>query len=414
MNTVELSDVFNRDKVFGYKNKSRIVKMTWKELNEIKNQIIIPNIQGTLNRDKIEEMKKSYELNPHYLAAKCLLVIAHTKIGQTDKYYLVDGQHRFHTAIELFQTNKSYNDTFLVSIVDIDNFDDMLLLFSEINADSSKCVIKKSTFKEFELANYYEVKKLIGAKYTFLPKSSSVNKTLYTISEFIEILIQSNAFAVLKITKKTPEEILKFLENKENEFFSASDYLEQYHKNKDKFREREQVCIENQSCMFMKANNFITWLLNPGVQVTHDFVERKSISKSLKNKVWEKEFGSKTSGSCPIYSCNNILSLDVSNSWQCGHLCSVKNKGETVLENLRPICTPCNQSMGETNWDKWLDKKMRREIIDDYFDDSIEEIKCKIKNCKQKINANNFKPWIFESSKNKPKPICADCYEFYK
>jgi hypothetical protein len=290
----------------------------------------------------------------------------------------------------------------------------MVTLFTEINADSSKCVIKKSTFKEFELANYYDVKKLMSTKYTFLPKSSSVNKTIYTTSEFIEQLIQSNAFAILKIIKKTPAEILKFLETKEKEFFIKNNYLEQYHKNKDKFKEKEQVCIENQSCMFMKANNFILWLLNPNIPITHDFIERKPISKAVKNKVWEKEFGSKTSGTCPIYSCSNILSLDTANSWQCGHLCSVKNKGETVLENLKPICTPCNQSMGANNWDDWVYNKMCKEIIDDFFDESVEEIKCKIKNCKQKITSDNFRPWIFPTSKTKPKPICSDCYDEYK
>lgn len=411
MNTIELAQIFNRDKVFSYKDKSRIVKMTWKELNEIKDKIIIPDLQGTLNRDKIEEMKKSYESNPHYIAAKCLLVIAHTKIGDTDKYYLVDGQHRFRTAIELYQQNKSFNDTFLISIVDIDNFDDMLALFTEINADSSKCVIKKATFKEFELVKYYDVKKLMGHKYKFLPKSSSINKTLYTVSEFIEKLIQTNAFKVLKLTKKSPEEIIEFIEGKEKDFFSEAGYLELFHHSKDKFREREQICIENKSCMFMKSNNFIDWLINPTVEITHDFIERKSISKVLKNKVWVEDFGSKTSGKCTIYSCNNILSLDVINSWQCGHLTSVKNKGDTTLENLRPICTPCNQSMGETNWDNWIYDKMSNEIKENFFEDSTQKFKCRIKNCKNQVDINNFEPFIFESSKTTAKPICKDCYK---
>lgn len=413
MSTLELAQILNRDKVFGYKNKSRIVKMTWKELADIRDQIIIPDLQGTLNRDKINEMKTSYELNPHYLAAKCLLVFAHTKIGPYDKYYLVDGQHRFHTAIELYQQNKNYNDTFLISIVDIDNFDDMLALFTEINADSSKCVIKKGTFKEFELVNYYEVKKLMGEKYKFLPKSSSVNKSLYTISEFIEKLIQLNGFKHMKLNKKTPEEIITWIEVKEKEFFSEAGYLELFHQSKDKFREREQVCIENKSCMFMKSNNFIAWLLDPTIEIAHDFIERKSISKALKTKVWAGEFGSKTNGKCTIYSCGNILSLDVVNSWQCGHLTSVKNKGETTLENLRPICTQCNQSMGEANWDTWVYNKMCNEVIDNYFEDDTHKIKCKIKNCKKQVDINTFKPYIFESSKTTAKPICKDCYKLY-
>ncbi len=56
-------------------------------------------------------------------------------------------------------------------------------------------------------------------------------------------------------------------------------------------------------------------------------------------KVWHEEFGAVTSGKCPIFGCQNILSKNISNSWQCGHIISHNNDGTTTIKNLRPLCT---------------------------------------------------------------------------
>jgi 5-methylcytosine-specific restriction endonuclease McrA len=37
-----------------------------------------------------------------------------------------------------------------------------------------------------------------------------------------------------------------------------------------------------------------------------------------------------------------------------GHIVSIKNGGETSLENLLPICTLCNSSMGTMNMDDFI------------------------------------------------------------
>ena len=131
--------------------------------------------------------------------------------------------------------------------------------------------------------------------------------------------------------------------------------------------------------------------------------------KELQKQVWSQEFESKTSGKCPIYNCSKILSLDISNSWQCGHIISVSNNGKTTLENLRPICPHCNQSMSSTNWNDWTDQLMCKDIIEDYFENDDEIIKCKKKNCKNKISVHNFKPH-FNSKTKKVRPICEICY----
>ena len=80
-------------------------------------------------------------------------------------------------------------------------------------------------------------------------------------------------------------------------------------------------------------------------------MQRKKISSILKKTVWKKYFGDDSiTGKCMFEGCNNILSLNVINSWHCGHILSVYNGGTNDLNNIKPICPECNANMGSCNW----------------------------------------------------------------
>lgn len=72
---------------------------------------------------------------------------------------------------------------------------------------------------------------------------------------------------------------------------------------------------------------------------------RKSIPKSLKNKVWDKYIGKKK-GEGQCYCCAKTID---SKDFECGHVLAVCKGGTNTLENLRPICGCCNKSMGSQN-----------------------------------------------------------------
>jgi len=81
-------------------------------------------------------------------------------------------------------------------------------------------------------------------------------------------------------------------------------------------------------------------------------MSRKSIPKSLKNKVWDHYIGlEKGLGNC--YCCNNEID---SKNFECGHVIAVKNKGINSLYNLRPVCSCCNKSMGTENLENFKNK----------------------------------------------------------
>ena len=79
--------------------------------------------------------------------------------------------------------------------------------------------------------------------------------------------------------------------------------------------------------------------------------KRTSIPKSLKIQVWNEYIGKeKGVGNCLC--CNTEID---SKKFDCGHIEAVNKGGLTVLENLRPICSTCNKSMGDQNMFEFRD-----------------------------------------------------------
>ena len=76
---------------------------------------------------------------------------------------------------------------------------------------------------------------------------------------------------------------------------------------------------------------------------------RKSIPKIVKNMVWDENIGEeKGIGEC--YCCSQKIN---SKNFEAGHIVSVKNGGPTTLNNLKPICSCCNKSMGIENMENF-------------------------------------------------------------
>lgn len=72
----------------------------------------------------------------------------------------------------------------------------------------------------------------------------------------------------------------------------------------------------------------------------------RRIPPQLRRQVWETYMIKPTLVEGPCFVCrNNIHILN----FECGHVESYQEGGPTVLDNLRPICSSCNRSMGTTN-----------------------------------------------------------------
>jgi hypothetical protein len=81
--------------------------------------------------------------------------------------------------------------------------------------------------------------------------------------------------------------------------------------------------------------------------------KKKSIPQILRELVWNKKVG-KEKGVTKCFCCKvtEISQL----KFQCGHIISEYNGGLTNIDNLLPICSLCNASMGRTNMYEFINK----------------------------------------------------------
>jgi len=78
--------------------------------------------------------------------------------------------------------------------------------------------------------------------------------------------------------------------------------------------------------------------------------KKKAIPKHIKTIVWDTYIGIDKA----IAACCCCLFTEISiRSFHCGHVISEANGGDLTIQNLRPICAPCNLSMGRRNMNEF-------------------------------------------------------------
>ena len=75
--------------------------------------------------------------------------------------------------------------------------------------------------------------------------------------------------------------------------------------------------------------------------------KKKTIPKVVKTLAWEKWVGEDVAKTKCL--CCGVTEIKLS-SFHCGHVISEANGCSTTVDNLRPICSACNLSMGKENF----------------------------------------------------------------
>lgn len=72
---------------------------------------------------------------------------------------------------------------------------------------------------------------------------------------------------------------------------------------------------------------------------------------ALREQVWLRYGGEKFRKKCYVSWCMNDITVF---NFQCGHIQAESLGGPTNINNLVPICSRCNQSMGTQHMDAWI------------------------------------------------------------
>lgn len=83
------------------------------------------------------------------------------------------------------------------------------------------------------------------------------------------------------------------------------------------------------------------------------FFSKTKIPLAMKEQIWLRHFGKVFEAKCPVAWCQNTITVW---DFQAGHNIPESRGGATKPDNLIPICSRCNLSMGNrytiTEWNK--------------------------------------------------------------
>ena len=86
---------------------------------------------------------------------------------------------------------------------------------------------------------------------------------------------------------------------------------------------------------------------------------KSKIPKHIKTFVWNTYIGKeKTEAKCP---CCQQETIDC-RKFDCGHVVAEAEGGSCLVDNLRPICSPCNSAMGTMNMNDFAKKWFGRTL----------------------------------------------------
>lgn len=77
---------------------------------------------------------------------------------------------------------------------------------------------------------------------------------------------------------------------------------------------------------------------------------KAAIPKVIKTLVWNKYIGEDVA----VAKCVCCETIEIRNThFHCGHVIAEADGGTLEISNLRPVCAPCNLSMGTRNMDEF-------------------------------------------------------------
>lgn len=325
--------------------------------NDLLSQIIIkPGEQRIVDKDKVNEIVELQD--KYYKKNKCFnflgLINIHCCI-ENNNNYLVDGQHRYYAIEELYKQN--YNELVRIEIVIVKTMSELKFNYTMINKNTELPEFPESINKDIpkKIAQYF------FNKYDGVWKSKGrPNRPYIHKNRFQEAI----GYLVLKLPNKNIEQIKQYIINKNNEMkeWSIESYISKirkikkwgdYKKKSDKFQ--FWLGMYNQT-----SEEYIYQWVQEIIQTKTGFVikkrkknRKKNIPRTLKKKVWEKYIGDNIKSLCLCCKTNEINYID---NWSCGHVIAEANGGDLSIDNLRPICIPCNLSMNTMNMNDFIEK----------------------------------------------------------
>ena len=343
-------------------NNKEIIKLSWSELYD-STPVIIPDIQRIIDNDKIKSIvtyQKDYYIK--YGIFNFFGVITICKYD--DKNYLIDGQHRYCAMKKLYEEYNKKNESCNIEIIHVSTLDEVNEYYTIINKNTP---LPSCTFTKEEKSLMNEVCKHFQIKY---PNIWSKNMRCRRPNIFFNSFQESVNFICKNINIQEPREIILILENKNKSYahFDKSHFKNVTDAMMNKAHEHKFYLglfafDLNEEYGYMWAKHIVEYYTNTKISKKNTKKNKTKISKPFRFTLWNTHIG-KSIGEVKCIVCmqNSINMMN----FECGHINPESKGGELSVENMLPICTLCNRSMGSTHMAKYVESQFPQNLHNFY------------------------------------------------
>jgi len=320
----------------------------------MKYEIEIPNEQRIKDISKIEdiiEYQESYfKSNNNF---NFLGVINVHYCHENKKYYLVDGQHRYHSIKSL--TNKGYKKIdIVIELINIDNINQIKDNYKLINKNTelpefSEHIDKNIPEKVAE--HFFEKYPDIWSKGK-KSRRPHLNKNYF--QEALGVLTEELKLDSIKMLTELVESYNSKISQWTFENFPGHKQF----KEPKKIQEKCNLTNFYLGMYTYKLDDYgYDWVIKIIEQETGNKIKKntskrkKPIPKKLRIDSWNKYIGEQNGNAYCVCCTNTVISQL---RFHAGHIISEANNGPVTLDNIIPICSECNTSMGIRNMEDYI------------------------------------------------------------
>jgi hypothetical protein len=311
--------------------------------------ILIPNEQRIRDDNKVDEI---VEYNLTHLKEKgycnfmgCINIHF---CEENNNMYLVDGQHRYEAIRKIKQNIK-----IVFELVTVPTMNELKINYKIINKNTPLPEFPEMIDKNIpeEVAKYFK------RNYPDIwSKNSRARRPHIYFNYFQEAL----GIIVEELNIKNKDDLLQLIVKRNDELSSWK--LDNYPDNKNITTSMIDKCVEHKIYLGLYKHvsdefrydwvrDIIKIKTGKDIKKSNNGSKKKNISKSLKTFIWDKHIGKDARSAYCICCVNEEIKVE---NFHAGHIISENHGGKTIDNNLLPVCSGCNASMGTLNMGEFV------------------------------------------------------------
>lgn len=251
-----------------------------------------------------------------------------------DTLYIIDGMHRYHAWNLLFKEKKCGSALpYIVVLVKIlSSKEKIMAQFQLINRHCPVPQLYTTDNEEEKISVRNGINEYIARFPTLVRSSPKCHRPGLNGQRLTEWWFESEQRPEIKST----DDVLDIL-NATDEYLRG---LDDSHIHLGKNPPIEKADAGGSRLGLLTKDSFVSLIVNR--PKTSEKRKKEKIPRKKKDRLWRMEFGKEYEVICP---CCHVRQIDTTH-FHVGHIVAEANGGSSELENLVPICSECNLSMG--------------------------------------------------------------------